>query len=124
MNLVTFTRTNPTPAITKFTHRYSSMVSNIATLWCGQHKISLCSELLPNQELWGNALCTATKFFSKSLLPEMVGKCYTRPGCKVQAHINTPPLTCYEDKVEGPWCSVNDMWKEAYHLGVTMMHAR
>ena len=76
------------------------MVLNIATLWCGQHKISLCSELLPNQELWGNALRTATKFFSKSLLPEMVGKCYTHPGCKVQAHINTPPLTCYEDKVE------------------------
>ena len=60
--------------------------------------------ILPDRELWANSVRAATEFFSTCLLPEMVGKCYTRPGCQVQTHIDSPSSTCDEDDVEGPWC--------------------
>ena len=60
--------------------------------------------ILPDRELWANSLRAATEFFSKCLLPEMVGKCYKRPGYEVQIHIDSPSSTCDADDVEGPWC--------------------
>ena len=40
-------------------------------------------QILPDQEFWENALSAASEFFSKCILPEIVGKCYTRPACDV-----------------------------------------
>ena len=62
--------------------------------------------ILPDQEFWENALSAASEFFSKCILPEIVGKCYTRPVCDIQA---IPPSSTSsgdegEEGEEGPWC--------------------
>lgn len=60
----------------------------------------------PDVEFWELALMKAKKFFSLCILPELLGKWYTRPS--------TPPTQLHGDeelvddvdgdKEEGPWC--------------------
>ena len=59
--------------------------------------------ILPDQEFWENALSAASEFFSKCILPEIVGKCYTRPACDVQA-IPPSSTSSRDEGEEGPWC--------------------
>lgn len=59
--------------------------------------------ILPDQEFWENVLCTASEFFNKCILLEIVGKWYTRPGCEVQALPSSSTSSDDEDQ-EGPWC--------------------
>lgn len=60
-------------------------------------------QILPDQEFWENALSASSEFFSKCILPEIVGKYYTRPGCKAQAIPSSSTSSGDEDE-EGPWC--------------------
>lgn len=59
--------------------------------------------ILPDQEFWENALSASSEFFSKCILPEIVGKYYTRPGCEAQAIPSSSTSSDGEDE-KGPWC--------------------
>ena len=68
--------------------------------------------ILPDRELWANSLRAATEFFSKCLLPEMVGK-------NVQVMKFKSTLTQHHQHVmktmwKGLGATVSDMWKEAH----------
>ena len=45
--------------------------------------------ILPDQEFWENALSASSEYFSKCILPGIVGKYYTRPGCEAQAILSS-----------------------------------
>lgn len=72
------------------------------------HKRSLVQQILPDREFWENAVCAATEFFSKCILPEVVGKCYTQARCGAQA---IPPslISSGDEDEEGSW---NYCWQD------------
>ena len=47
-------------------------------------------------------ICAATEFFSKCILPEIVGKCYTQARCGAQA-IPPLPISSGDEDEEGSW---------------------
>lgn len=92
------------PTTTKFRPRYLSVGLNIVILWCGQQEISLCNEFFLTKSFGKmHEFSVSSEFFSKCILPEIVGKYYTRPGCEAQAIPSSSTSSGDEDE-EGPWC--------------------
>ena len=91
------------PTIMKFRPRYLSMGLEYCDFAAWTTRDLFVKQILPDQEFWEKTLSASSEFFSKCILPEIVGKYYTSPGCEAQAIPSSSTSSCDEDG-EGPWC--------------------
>ena len=62
--------------------------------------------IVPDSEFWEEALLKATKLFKVAVLPELVGRWFTRPTPHAddQETMQNGVMNAESDEEEGPWC--------------------
>jgi hypothetical protein len=57
---------------------------------------------MPDYDLWHKAVPKATLFFNNCILPELVGKCFTRASASEA--LSVMPEESEDDEEDGIWC--------------------
>ena len=70
----------------------------------------------PDVALWEDALLKATKVFKLAVLPELLGRWFTKPTLSRGA-IEDPVQETESDDEEGPWCFCQEHLEESELIG-------
>ena len=71
--------------------------------------------ILPDHEFWNTAVTKAMAFFNNGILPELMGKFYTRSGSMALLAPSDP--TELTDDEEVPWCTCQQFIEDSELIG-------